>query len=247
MIRIAIADDDAGMRLVFSKLIEKAEGYEKCGEAVNGRDMLELFQREKPQVVVLDVEMPEMDGITCAHMIQDMCPTTVILFATAHETYRKDAFELYAFDYLVKPFKVDRALQTFARIRERLLQAEAAQRSLREETAPRSRDRLMLKHRDGVNVVDMSDILLIQREERMTAIYALDDKRYVTSDSLGDLESRLPEDMFIRTHKSYIVNLRHVDSILPYGRWTYIIKMRGTQQDALITHDKLDLLQSYFA
>jgi len=93
----------------------------------------------------------------------------------------------------------------------------------------------------------MSDILLIQREERMTAIYALDDKRYVTSDSLGDLESRLPGDMFIRTHKSYIVNLRHVDSILPYGRWTYIIKMRGTQQDALITHDKLELLQSYFA
>ena len=77
-VRIAIADDDAGMRLVFSKLIERAEGFEKVGEAENGLKMVELFQKEKPQVVVLDVEMPEMDGIACARSIQDMCPTTVI-------------------------------------------------------------------------------------------------------------------------------------------------------------------------
>ena len=247
MIRIAIADDDAGMRLVFSKLIEKADGFEKVGEATNGREMLALFEKEKPQVVVLDVEMPEMDGISCAHAIQDMCPTTVIIFATAHESYRGDAFELYAFDYLVKPFKVERALQTLARVKERIEQAEAAQRSQKEEAAPLSRDRLMLRHRDGVNFVDLNDILLVQREDRMTVIYALEDKRYVVADTLSDLEKRLPDDMFIRTHKSYIVNLRHVDSILPYGRWTYIIKMRGTKQDALITHDKLEQLQAYFA
>ena len=247
MIRIAIADDDAGMRLVFSKIIEKADGFEKVGEAHNGREMLALFEKEKPQAVVLDVEMPEMDGISCARAIQDMCPTTVIIFATAHEDYRGDAFELYAFDYLVKPFKVERALQTLARVKERVEQAEAAQRSQREEAAPLTRDRLMLRHRDGVNFVDLNDILLVQREDRMTVLYALEGKRYVVPDTLGDLEKRLPPDMFIRTHKSYIVNLRHVDSILPYGRWTYIIKMRGTQQDALITHDKLEQLQAYFA
>lgn len=247
MIRIAIADDDAGMRLVFSKLIERAEGFEKVGEAENGLKMVELFQKEKPQVVVLDVEMPEMDGIACARSIQDMCPTTVIIFATAHEGYRADAFELYAFDYLVKPFKVERALQTLARVKERIEQAEAAQRSQNDTAATQPHQRLMLKHKDGVSFVDLADILLVQREDRMTVIYALDDKRYVVSDALGEFEKRLPQDMFIRTHKSYIVNLRHVDSILPYGRWTYIIKMRGTRQDALITHDKLDELQSHFA
>ena len=86
-IRIAIADDDAGMRLVMRKIIEKSGEYELVGEATNGEEMLELFEREHPQAVILDVEMPVMDGIQCARAIQDRAPLTVIVFATGHEQY----------------------------------------------------------------------------------------------------------------------------------------------------------------
>ena len=72
-------------------------------------------------------------------------------------------------------------------------------------------------------------------------------ERLVTSDSLSELDERLPDDMFFRTHKSYVVGLRHIDSITPYGRWTYVVKLRGTTHDALVTAERLEILQKMFA
>ena len=64
---------------------------------------------------------------------------------------------------------------------------------------------------------------------------------------LGELEERLPDGLFFRTHKSYIVNLNQIESIAPYGRWTYIVKLRGTDRDALITHERFEALEKLFA
>lgn len=246
-IRIAIADDDAGMRLVMRKIIEKNSAYQLVGEAVNGAEMLELFDREHPQAVILDVEMPEMDGIQCAKAIQDRAPLTIIIFATAHEQYMGDAFEVYAFDYLLKPFKVDRALRTLELIQMRLSGQEARAVSKKTSPAKAAPERLMLRHKEGVAFVDLDEILLIQREERMTVIYTDNEERYITSDSLSELEERLPMDVFFRSHKSYIVNINHIASITPYGRWTFVVKLRGTQHDALITHERFEALEKLFA
>ena len=228
------------------KLAERAEGYELVGEAEDGNRLLELYEETRPDVVLMDVEMPGMTGIECAKVIQDRNPRTVLVFATAHEQYMRSAFEVYAFDYLVKPFKLERALNTLALIRERL----TAQSSKPEPVRPlqtAASGRLMLKHRDGLSFIDIPSILLIQREERSSVLYLADGGRYVTSDSLSELEQRLPESMFFRSHKSYIINLSHIDSISPYGRWTYIVKLRGTDRDALITHERFEDLQNLFA
>ncbi len=246
MIRVAIADDDAGMRLVMRKIIESQEGYSLVGEFCDGRALLEAFDDIRPEVCVLDVEMPGLTGIECARQIQDTDPMTVLIFATAHEEYMGDAFSVYAFDYLLKPFKVDRVRQTLERVRQRLRRREVA--SAITPPVPRARPgRIMLKHREGVSFLSASDILLIQREQRTTVIYTGDGGRYVTSDTLSELEERLDPATFFRCHKSYIVNLNHIDSITPYGRWTYIIQLKGIEQDALITHEKFEELESMFS
>lgn len=245
-IRILIADDDPGMRTVMRKLAERAEGYELVGEAGDGERLLELYEETRPDVVLMDVEMPGMTGIECAKVIQDRNPRTVLVFATAHEQYMRSAFEVYAFDYLVKPFKLERALNTLSLIRERLTAQSPAPEPVRPHPTAAS-GRLMLKHREGLSFLDIPSILLIQREERASVLYLSDGSRYVTSDSLSELEQRLPEEIFFRCHKSYIVNLNHIDSIAPYGRWTYIVKLRGTDRDALITHERFEALQSLFA
>lgn len=245
-IRILIADDDPGMRTVMRKLAERAEGYELVGEAEDGNRLLELYEETRPDVVLMDVEMPGMTGIECAKVIQDRNPRTVLVFATAHEQYMRSAFEVYAFDYLVKPFKLERALNTLSLIRERLTAQSPAPEPVRPHPTAAS-GRLMLKHREGLSFLDIPSILLIQREERASVLYLSDGSRYVTSDSLSELEQRLPEEIFFRCHKSYIVNLNHIDSIAPYGRWTYIVKLRGTDRDALITHERFEALQSLFA
>ena len=246
-IRIAIADDDAGMRMMVRKLIERADDYALVGEAENGEELLDLFEKTRPEVVFMDVEMPGMTGVECARLIQDKNPKTIMVFVTAHEEYMADAFEVYAFDYLLKPFRMERAMHTLDLIRQRLRESAGAPGAPEKPVRFNAPARIMLKHREGVSFVDLNDILLVQREERATVVYVADGGRFVTGDTLGEMEERLPEGMFFRTHKSYIVNINHIESISPYGRWTYIVKLRGTKQDALITHERFEELQTRFA
>ena len=91
-LRVLIADDDSGMRMILRRLIEKADGFTLAGEASDGKQAIELAETLRPDVVFLDVEMPEMTGVECARVIQDMNPAILLIFATAHEGYMGDAF-----------------------------------------------------------------------------------------------------------------------------------------------------------
>lgn len=248
-IKVLIADDDAGMRLVMRRMIEKAEGFQLVAEAQDGEEALALVEQHSPNVVFLDVEMPKQSGVDCARIIQDMNPSTVIIFATAHDGYMSDAFEVYAFDYLVKPFKVERVMQTLERVRDRLIcrvePSEEAPKTIVADRKPVA-GRLMLRHREGVSFIDLNDILLVQREDRATVLYTRDDGRFVTGDSLAEMEERLPREVFFRCHKSYIINLNQMKDITPYGRWTYVVRLQGTKHDALITHEKYEELEQLF-
>ena len=246
-LRVIIADDDMGMRTIMRKIVSRVEGFVLVAEAGDGKTALELVESLKPDVVFLDVEMPEMTGVECARAIEDMDPDIVIIFATAHEGYMGDAFEVYAFDYLMKPFKVERVIQTLERAKERLLTRKGKNRMTAVPAVPPiGSGRMMLRHREGVSFVDFKDIVLVQREERSTVLYTEDGERYVTGDSLSEMEERLPKDAFFRCHKSYIISLHHIKDITPYGRWTYVVRLEGIQNDALITHEKYEELERMF-
>jgi len=250
-IPIIIADDDPGMRQLLTGIVAKSEGYELMGAAEDGEQLLELYERTKPQAVIMDVEMPGLTGIECARIIQDRDPRCVLIFVTAHEKYMGDAFEVYAFDYLRKPFPIDRALETLRRAALRIgdMNARAAQavslaRPARKASAGK---RLMIRGKEGLSFVDVDEIVLIQREDRQTHIYCEDGRKYVTGDSLSEIEEKLDPGVFFRSHKSYIINLNHVDTVTPYGRWTYVVTLEGTEQDALITADKFEELKQVFS
>ncbi|MGI5885345.1 MAG: LytR/AlgR family response regulator transcription factor [Candidatus Spyradocola sp.] len=249
VLRVLLCDDEPGMRLILRKLVERAEGFSIVGEAEDGEEGLRLFEELRPDVVFLDVDMPRMNGVETAKRIQDMDPRAALVFATAYEGYRDEAFEVYAFDYLVKPFKNERVLATLERIRSLL--AGPARREADPQRKPKPpqrkrRDRLLLRSRDGVVFLDMEDILLVQRENRQTVLYTADGS-YSTSDSLAEVEERLDPELFFRCHKSYIINLSCIDSITPYGRWTYVVQLHGTSQDALITHEKYEELEKLYS
>ena len=251
-IPVVIADDDEGMRAIMRKMIDRVDGFELRGEAKDGKELLEMVDALKPQLVFLDVEMPQMSGVEAARIIQDTDPSIILVFATAHDQYMADAFEVYAFDYLVKPFKLERVMRTLERARDVILRRAQDEPvpNPTQNAAPRGKaaaGRLMLRHREGVNFVAMEDILLVQRENRATVLYMKGGGRFVTSESLGDIESRLDPEIFYRCHKSYIINLREIDNITPYGRWTYVVRLCGTQQDALITHERYEELERMFS
>lgn len=248
MIKVIIADDDSGMRMIIRKFIEKAEGFEIVGEAANGKEALALHKENKPDVIFMDVEMDVMDGLSAAKEIADIDPRCRIVFATAHDKYALEAFQVFAFDYLVKPFDIDRVMNTLSRIKESVVQVYNKNNEDIKASGMfcKELNKLMVKDKECMVFVDMPDIHLVQREDRSTVIYT-SNQRIVTNEPLGELYARLDKELFYRCHKSYIINLAMISEAYPYGRWTYIIKLKNIKQDALMTYEKFGLLSEKFS
>lgn len=242
--KVLIADDEKEMRSLLKKAIEKVDGFEAAFEAENGGRALEIIESSHPHVVFLDVEMPGINGVECAKRILEISPDIIIIFATGHNEYMSDAFELYAFDYLTKPFKMERLFTTLERIKKIDLKPEAdsINKIIRHE---KGLNKLVIKNKEGISFVDMKDIIIIQREERNTAVYT-SDSCYITSEGLSEIEEKLDKSQFLRSHKSYIINISMISKIYPYGRWTYTIKLKNTDKDALLTYDKYEELKKLF-
>jgi len=243
-LKVLIIDDDEGMRLVLRKIINKAEGFKLVGEADSGETGLSLAEALSPHIVFMDVEMPGMGGVECAKKIIDIAPRTFIIFATAHENYMSEAFELYASDYLIKPFKIDRILTTLERIKGIFTNKDISI----PKTVSFNKDslsKLVIKGKEGTSFIDCKDIIFIERENRNTIIHTVNEK-VSSSESLSQIEERLDSSLFFRSHKSYIINLSMIYKIYPYGRWTYTVKLKNTDKDALLTHERYEYLEKLF-
>ncbi|MCL2226548.1 MAG: LytTR family DNA-binding domain-containing protein [Oscillospiraceae bacterium] len=232
ILKILIADDDAGMRLVLRKIIESMDGMECVGEAADGAEAVRLCKELNPDMVFLDVDMPAMTGVEAAKEIAEALPNIVKVFCTAHSQYMPDAFDLYAADYLIKPFKTDRVRQTLRRVQKA---------NIKSKTAPPKT--IMLKNREGMTFLPVKDILLVFRENKLTYIETAEGS-YTTSESLSSLWAKLDGGDFFRCHRAYIINVTAIANIHPYGRWTYTVSLRGADKTALITQEKLDELQA---
>ena len=242
--KVMLVEDESGIRLVLRKIIERHGGFEIVGEADNFADAVVQFGRLKPDVVFMDIGIKGENGVECARIMTDLAPKTKIVFATAHAEYMSDAFELYAFDYLVKPFDLARVEKTLNRIKAQSepRQPESGQRVSRTDSGL---SRILVKGRESMSFVDIDEIILVQRENNSTVIYTATDS-FVTSAKMGDIEQKLDEERFLRSHKSYIINLTKIKTIEPYGRWTYIVNFKDIDKDALLTQENYEIIKQRF-
>lgn len=244
-IKVLLIEDEVGIRTLVRKIIEKNEGFSIVGECDNSTEGIKLFNKLKPDVVFLDVQLREGDGLSCASIMADINPKAKLIFATAHSEYMPEAFLVYAFDYLIKPFNVERVNHTLERIKDLQKPDEkpTMDKIVRYE---KGLEKLLVKSKESMSFVTINDIILIQREDNSTVIYTQRDS-FTTSASLSDIEEKLDKDQFIRSHKSYIINLSQITKILPYGRWTYIVKFKDIDKDALITSEKYEEIKKMFS
>ncbi|MGL4737458.1 MAG: LytR/AlgR family response regulator transcription factor [Cellulosilyticaceae bacterium] len=243
--KVLLVEDEAGIRLLMRKIIEKHESFEIIGECDNMTDAIKLFSKHKPEVVFMDVELSGGSGIECAKIIADIDAKAKIIFATAHAEYMPTAFEVYAFDYLVKPFNVERVGHTLERIKNLFEASSEGQEMDKIVRYEKGLDKLLVKGKESMSFVDIKDIILIQREDKSTVIYTAKDS-FTTSATLTEIEEKLDKDQFMRSHKSYIINLSQITKITPYGRWTYIVRFKDLEQDALITQEKYEEIKRIF-
>ncbi|OPX92173.1 MAG: Transcriptional regulatory protein YpdB [Pelotomaculum sp. PtaB.Bin013] len=243
-ITVLIAEDDPDMCHVIKKVVEEVEGVEVTGEAGDGVEAITLIKELSPQVVFVDIDLPGKNGVELAREIFDINPWTFIVFATAFSEYRSEAFDLYAFDYLVKPFKLNRLRQTMERIKS-VVDGKITGKQVSGLTKPNhpvEKARIFKDNNEYV-YLNLNDIIFVTKEERKTIIYH-NEGVLKTYENLSDLEKQLGGYPFFRSHKGFIVNLKMVKKIIPCGRSSFEFVMANIDKRPLLTWENAKILEN---
>jgi two-component system response regulator AlgR len=200
--RILIADDEAPARARLRDLLDECRDRFPLAivdEARNGREALEVLNREKVDIVLLDIRMPEIDGIEAARHIAGMQQPPAIIFTTAFDTYAIKAFEVNAIDYLLKPIRAERLLAALNKARA----AAPVSREALDAAANQPRRHLSVHERGKIHLVAVADILYLRAELKYVTVRTVE-REYLVEESLTSLEEEFAE-AFVRVHRNCLV------------------------------------------
>lgn len=229
--RVIVADDEALARDELLYLLERHQDVSIVGEASNGCEVLDLITKTQPQVVFLDVQMPQIGGMAVAKEIQKLQQPPYLVFATAYDCHALEAFAVEAVDYLLKPFSQERVDLTLNRLRKLLEKPQLSVASLADALGSlqrqpvRSPKRIAVTDDDKTIFIDPEQIIFIFREERDVWI-CLEETRYRCTHTLQELEDKLSAFSFFRPHRGYLVNLQRVSAITPWFNGAYQLIMQ---------------------
>ena len=232
-IRTVIVDDEAPARLRLRQLLKAEPDFSIVAECANGRQAVESIQKEKPDLVFLDIQMPRVSGVeVCETLMDDGNPLPLVIFVTAYDEYALQAFEVHAIDYLLKPFDRERFQKALGHARDQLRRnrtgaPDARLAQLLEElrSGSRSSDRLVFKINGRVVFIRIETVDWVEADGNYLRIHAGQESHYVR-ETLAALEAQLPSDKFMRISRSSIVNLDHVKELQPlfYGDYAVIMQ-----------------------
>lgn len=222
-LRTFIVDDEAPARRELRYLLEQIPAVEVVGEAANGSAALKGIRETRPQLVFLDIQMPGLSGLELAEFLCELPERPLLVFATAFDQYALQAFEVDAIDYLRKPLTLGRVAKAVAKAAKALsppvvpLAAEARQ--------PLESCRKIILYR-GETIVPTAPerILFAHAGEGEVSVHAVDGK-YRTRCTLNELEQKLAASGFVRTHRSFLVNINHVREMIPWFNSSYKLIM----------------------
>jgi two-component system LytT family response regulator len=224
--RTLIVDDEAPARERLKRLLADIEGVELIGEAEGGVQAVEMIERERPDLVLLDIQMPGLDGFGVIEALED---PPLVIFVTAYDEYAIRAFEVNALDYLLKPFSRERLEKAVRRAQEALTEEQDfAMRlgPLLESLATQGRylTRLAVRDRDRIRVLDVDEMDWIDVEDEQVMVH-VGDRAYLIRRTLTELEARLDPAHFFRAHRSAIVNLSRVKEVIPWFKGSHKLRL----------------------
>ena len=232
-IRTMIVDDEAPARARIRQLLKDESDVEIVGECANGRQAVEAIQRDKPDLVFLDVQMPRLSGVeVCRAAAAGGSEMPLVIFVTAYDDYALKAFEVHAIDYLLKPFDRERFRKALGHARDQLKRnkgalGDARLAALLEDLRPglRKTDRLVFKQNGRVVFIRTETIDWIEAEGNYVRMHAGSDSHFFR-ETLAGIEAQLPPDKFMRISRSILVNLDRVKEMQPlfYGDYVVILQ-----------------------
>jgi two-component system LytT family response regulator len=230
-IRTLIVDDESLARERIRDMLASDPAIEIVAECANGQEAIEAIQQYSPDLVFLDVEMPGIDGFAVLEALPaDRMPA--LIFVTAYDQYAVRAFEVYALDYLLKPFDQERFDRALKRAKDQIAseQTEAlSQRILRAiediKTKPVHLERLVIKLNGHVFFMKAEEIDWLEAEGNYVRLHS-GKESYLLRDTISALESQLDPKRFIRVHRSAIVNVDRISELQPWFHGEYRIVLR---------------------
>lgn len=239
-----IVDDEPLAREGMVLLLQEESAIKSVAQARNGAEAVAMIRAERPDLVLLDVQMPEMDGFGVLREIgaEHMPP---VIFVTAHGKYAIQAFEVNAIDYLLKPVTRERFSQALGRVRERLetqgLDNQHVRALLQQPAAqPKFLARAALRSTGKISFVNIEDILYVQAAENYVQLH-LKTARHLLHVPIATLEASLDPQLFLRIHRSLVVNVKHILELETGPHGEYIIVLHGGTrlQSSRSYHDKI--------
>ncbi|MEM6795531.1 MAG: LytTR family DNA-binding domain-containing protein [Acidobacteriota bacterium] len=249
-LRVLVVDDEPAGRRLLTQLLEREPGLEVVGVCGHGEEAITVLRACPVDLVFLDIRMPGKDGFEVVQALEDPPP---VVFVTAHDEFAPRAFEVEAWDYLLKPFDETRLRETLARVRRRLAAQSRAPAAPATKTAgaPDSLEgtranpleRLAIPQGRGKVTVHLADVIAIQAESNY-ARFHLEGRHHLARISLAHLERRLEPRRFVRVHRSWIINVDHLERQEPAGHGDLRLIMRGGLEVSLSRRyrDRLEAL-----
>jgi two-component system response regulator AlgR len=222
-LRILIVDDEPPARERLRSMLVEAGGFEVAGEAGNGEQALQLVDTLEPDIVLLDVRMPGIDGLEVARHLATQDEPPAVIFTTAFEEYALEAFESQAIAYLLKPIRAEKLLAALAKAnrltRPQLQQVASAARE------PACRSHIGVRGRDGLKLIPVDDVMCFHADQKYTTVKHLKGEDLI-EDSLKTLEDEFSA-TFVRIHRNALVNTKYLERIARDASGQHFVHLRG--------------------
>ncbi|HUL16452.1 MAG TPA: response regulator [Terriglobales bacterium] len=215
-LRALIVDDEELARHVIRELVAAHPEFEVVGECANGFEAVKAVAEFKPDLLFLDVQMPKLTGFDVLELIE---PDTAVIFATAYDEFAMKAFEVHAVDYLLKPVGKERFDAAIERAKNRIGEKKPSATELSAAARPTGQfaERLVVKDGTKVTLIPVAKLDYAEAQDDYVAL-ASEGKKHLKQQTIASLEASLDPKLFVRIHRSYLVNLERVARIEPYGK-----------------------------
>jgi two-component system LytT family response regulator len=237
-IRVMLADDERPARAFLAALLRSMGDVAIVGEARNGAEAIQVIEKEKPDVALLDLQMPEIDGLTVVRLLKRRY-LPLVVFVTAYDEYAVKAFEMNAVDYLTKPVTEPRLRETLRRVRERIEQDDVRDAATHLQEAVHAYgqflpaaplDRIPVRRKDDIVLVPVAHIGSIVAEGELLHLTTVTQERHTITYRLKDLEARLDPARFIRLNRGTLANIDFIVRVTPLPGGMYTVRLKNGQQ-----------------
>ncbi len=229
-ISVLIVDDEPLARQGIRRLLERDAEIEIVGESADGSEAIQAIREMKPEIVCLDVQMPECDGFQVLDAVDpDSMP--IVIFITAYDQHAVRAFEFHALDYLLKPFEDERFFEALNRAKAQIAQeqtGETVQKIARMLSAVRTsedrHDRIMVKSAGHITFLRVDEIDWVEAQGDYVSLHC-QGKKHLIREKISDMENQLPQGGFARIHRSALVNVGRIKEMQPlfHGDYTVVL------------------------